>query len=139
MPRCGSGWQTRETASPLYLRPPEKNLVSKVLVTNQFLLLFYLPYNQSLLYYFCFISFFNHYLKRFQDNCPRGKLPPPTPKLNLIQTLTLNGGGGQFSLGQLSDCPPTLKLALSLIQTSSLTEGQFSSGGNCSDTFKNVL
>ena len=43
--------------------PPPLNLTSKVLMRTQFLLLFYLRYNQSLLSCISFISFFNYYLK----------------------------------------------------------------------------
>ena len=42
----------------------------------------------------------------FQDNFPRGKLPP-TPKLTLTETLNLTEGEN-FPRGQLSGCPPTL-------------------------------
>ena len=58
----------------------------------------------------------------------------PTPKLTLTQTLAITGGGN-FSRGQLSDHPPTLKLTLTLTQTPTLTRGGgFSLGGNCPDT-----
>ena len=54
--RHGSRGWTRGTGPP-------QNLTSKVLITTKFLLLFYLHYNQPLLSYFSFISFFNYYLK----------------------------------------------------------------------------
>ena len=50
-----------------------------------------------------------------EQNCP------PTPKLTLTQTLNLNGGN--FLRGQLSGCPPTLKVTLTLTQTPTLTGG----------------
>ena len=43
-----------------------------------------------------------------EENCA------PTPKLSLGQTLTLTRGGGNFPRAQLSGCPPTLKLTLTL-------------------------
>ena len=62
---------------------------------------------------------------------------PPTPKLTITETLSLTwggGGGGNFLRGQLSGFPTTLKLTLTLTQTPTLSEGQYSSGGNCPDT-----
>ena len=50
---------------------------------------------------------------------------PSTPKLTLTQTLTQPGSN--FPRGQLSGCLSTLKLTLTLIQTPTLTGGQFSS------------
>ena len=50
-----------------------------------------------------------------KENCP------PTPKTNPKPSLTLTGG--DFSRGQLSDCPPTLKLTLTLTQTPTVTGG----------------
>ena len=41
---------------------------------------------------------------------------------------------GNFSPGQLSGCPSTLKLTLTLTETPTLTGRQFSSGSNCPDT-----
>ena len=70
-----------------------------------------------------------YYFSRFWDYCPRGKLPsPPTSKI----TLTLTGG--HFPRGQLSGCPPTLKLTLTLTQTLTLTGRTIFLGGNCPDT-----
>ena len=64
-----------------------------------------------------------------------GQLPPeenflPTPKLTLIQSLTLTRG--HFSSGAIVWLPPpprTLKLTLTLTETAPLSVGQFSSGG----------
>ena len=65
-----------------------------------------------------------------------GQLPPeenflPTPKLTLIQSLTLTRG--HFSSGAIVWLPPppprTLKLTLTLTETATLSVGQFSSGG----------
>ena len=61
-----------------------------------------------------------------EENCP------PTRKLTLTQTLTLTRG--QLFPGAIVWLPPTLKLILTLTETPALTEGQFSSGGNCMDT-----
>ena len=55
------------------------------------------------------------------NNCPRRKLPHLTPKLTLTQTLTR----GNSPRGQLSGCPPTLKLTLTFIQTKISSRGNF--------------
>ena len=73
------------------------------------------------------------YLDSVLGQLPSRKIPlPPTPKLILTRTLSLIMG--RFSLGQLSDCPPTLKLTLNFKQTPTLTGGHFSSMGNSPDT-----
>ena len=56
----------------------------------------------------------------------------PNPKITLTQTLTVTMV--LFSSGAIFWLPPTLKLTLTLTQTSILTGGQFSSGSNCTDT-----
>ena len=53
-----------------------------------------------------------------------GQLPPPSPKTNPNP----NPNGGIFPPGQLSGCPPTLKLTLTLTETPTLSGGQFFSG-----------
>ena len=57
-----------------------------------------------------------------EENCPL------TPKLTLNQTLTLTIGGN-FLRDQLSGCPPTLKLTLTLAQTPT-PDANLGGGGN---------
>ena len=52
-------------------------------------------------YWYCLLK---SKMKWFYDNYPREKLPPATPKLTLIQTLTLSRG--RFSSGTIVWMPP---------------------------------
>ena len=85
----------------------------------------------------CFFGWkkLNLFIKWFEENCPDENCPP-TPKLILTHTLTLNRG--QFSSGAIVWLAPTLKLTLTLTETPTLTRGQFPSGGNCPDTLTNI-
>ena len=62
----------------------------------------------------------------------------PIPKLTLSQTLTLTGGGN-FSRGQLSGCPPNPQTKPHLDPNPDPNRGQLSPGGNCPDTVKDLL
>ena len=63
---------------------------------------------------------------------PRRKIAP-NPKTNPKSNPNPNLAG-IFLGGQLSGCPPTPKLILTLALSPTLARGQFSSGGNCPDT-----
>ena len=66
-----------------------------------------------------------------EENCLQA------PKLTLSQTLNLTGR--QLFSRTIVWLSPTLKLTLTLTQIPTLTEEQFSSGGNCPDTLQRGL
>ena len=74
--------------------------------------------------------------KRFQDNCPRTKLPS-NAKTNPNQNPNPNQGALFF--GAIVWLPPNPKTNSNLDQNSNPNRGKFSSGGNCPDTMKSIF